>query len=303
MESPQRKRIPGEIFLLITALIWGSGFVAQRLGMDHVQPFTFISARFFLGVLSLLPVIALTRKSNTLPPVTTRQFILAGFFCGFSLFRGGARQKIGLVPPTAGKAGFITTLYIIIVPLIGLFFGRKLTTQVIGGVILAVIGLYLLSVKGGFTIERGDLAVLVGAFFWSGHILVVDHFSKRIDGLQLSAMQFFVAAILSTIATFLFETPTVKGILGASGAILYAGIIVVGMAFTFQVLGQRNTNPTIAALIMCLEAVFAAVFGYLLLHEVMTTRELLGCALMLAGVILAQLKFGEKPALQDEPAQ
>ena len=153
------------------------------------------------------------------------------------------------------------------------------------------------------TIERGDLAVLVGAFFWSGHILVVDHFSKRIDGLQLSAMQFFVAAILSTIATFLFETPTVKGILGASGAILYAGIIVVGVAFTFQVLGQRNTNPTIAALIMCLEAVFAVVFGYLLLHEVMTTRELLGCALMLAGVILAQLKFGEKPALQDEPAQ
>lgn len=302
MNSDQPKRVPGEILLLITALIWGSGFVAQRLGMDHVQPFTFISARFFLGVLSLLPVIALTRKSNKLPPVSLRQFIWAGVACGSFLFMGGALQQIGLVTTTAGKAGFITALYIIFVPLIGLLFGRRIRLPVIGGVILAVIGLYLLSVKGGFTIERGDLIVLIGALFWSGHILVVDQFAKRIDGLQLSAMQFLVAAIFSTIAALLFESPTMEGIKGASWAILYAGIVVVGVAFTLQVLGQRNTHPTIAALIMCLEAVFAVVFGYLILHEVMTSRELIGCALMLAGVVLAQLRFGEKPAADAQQA-
>ncbi len=295
MKSQKTERLPGSLLLLITAVIWGSGFATQRLGMEHVQPFTFLSTRFILASLSLLPMIIWRRRQTQGGGQPLRALLAGGLSCGIILFCASSLQQIGIVTTTAGKAGFITALYIILVPLIGILFGRRLTWQVVCGVLLAVSGLYLLSVKEGLnSINPGDLIVLSGTFFWSLHILAIDHFVAKMDPLELSSLQFVVAGVLGFFPMVVWERPVPEALWAAAPSILYSGLIVAGLAYTLQIIGQRNTHPTIAALILSLESVFAVVFGFLILHEVMTGPELLGCAFMLAGVILAQFDGSQK---------
>lgn len=277
--------------LLLTALIWGTGFVAQRQGMTHVGPFTFIAARFLLGGLALVPVLFIT-KTVPLKPVKDGQKLpwqAAVLTCGAALFLATSLQQHGLLTTTAGKGGFITALYVVIVPFLGLFLRKKVRPLVWLAVVLAILGLYLLTIKDGLRIQKGDLIMLGGAFVWAIHILLVEHFSKSVLGVFIASGQFLVAGFIGLIATLLFETVTPQAVQGASGNILYSGLIVVAGASTLQVLGQKGVNPSVAALTLSLESVFAVLSGAVFLHERLSPRELLGCALMLAAVTLSQL--------------
>ncbi|KAA9021779.1 DMT family transporter [Niallia endozanthoxylica] len=293
-------RMRGEFFLAITGLIWGTSFVAQRVGMDYIGPFTFTATRFLIGTLSLIPIILImgrlnSKKQNVMKQNGTKKdLLIGGLACGIALFFGISFQQSGLVYTTAGKAGFITALYIVLVPLFGLFLHKKVSKSVWIGVALAVVGLYLLCMTEGFVISKGDVIVLCGTVFWAIHILVVDHFASKVDGLKMSFIQFFVAAILSLVVALFAETIELASILASAGPILYTGIVVVGIAYTFQILGQRETNPTVAAIILSMESVFAVISGMILLGESMTLREILGCVIMFMAVIIAQLPAKER---------
>lgn len=290
-----KNKLRGNFFLLITSLIWGSAFVAQRVGMDYVGPFTFTAVRFWLAVAALFPVMLFLNKKELLdkPAETDRDgkktLLVGGLTCGFVLFIASVLQQFGLVFTTAGKAGFITALYIVLVPLLGLFLKHRPGAKSWLGVLMGTIGLYFLTITESFTIARGDFIVLVGAFFWASHVLVIDHFTPYVDGVKLSIIQFIVCGVLGTVAMFIFERPSMGAIFSAAIPILYAGVMSAGVGFTFQILGQRHTSPTVASLILSLESVFSAVFGFLLLHEIMSPRELLGCALLFVAVIISQL--------------
>lgn len=292
-----KKRLRGNILLLITALIWGSAFVAQSEGMNYVGPFTYNAVRTLLGAVVLLPVIAVFgRKKNTgqkdgISGYDRRATVTGGIVCGIFLFIASSFQQSGIALTTAGKAGFVTALYIIIVPLIELIICRKSRLAVWLCAVLACVGFYLLCIGENFTIGKGDLLVLCCAFFFALHIMVIDRFNaKNADGVRMSCIQFFTAGILMTICTFIFENPRIGDIIGAGYTILYAGILSSGVAYTLQILGQRDTDPTSATLIMSLESVFAALSGWLILGESLTARELIGCILVFSAVILAQLK-------------
>ncbi len=282
--------------LLITAFIWGTAFVAQSEGMNYVGPFTYCASRNILGALVLIPVIFLFRygkfrdKSDT-EQVSVKETIKGGIICGVILCVAGALQQIGISMTTAGKAGFISAIYIIAVPIAEFFIFRKKSVFVWICALVAFAGLYLLCVNEGLAVNQGDLIVLYSAFGFTAHIMVIDHFnSKGADGIVMSCIQFFTAAIFMTAAMFIFEQPSMSSILDAKYTILYAGVMSSGVAFTMQILGQRNTDPTSASLIMSLESVFAALSGWLLLNEMMTVKEFSGCVLVFAAVILAQLK-------------
>jgi drug/metabolite transporter (DMT)-like permease len=282
-----------ELLLLLTAVIWGFAFVAQRLGMDHVGPFTFNAIRFALGSLSLLPVlwISTNRKKNEEPtePAFNKSTLWAGLAAGVALFTASSFQQIGIVYTTAGKAGFITGLYIIFVPIFGVFSGNKTGMKVWAGAILATIGLYYLSVSDTFQLSPGDMPVLVSAIFFAIHILVIGRFSKSIHPLHLSIIQFAVCSILSLGVAVISEPIITANILKAGIPILYGGLFSVGIAYTLQVFGQKHTPPAIASIILSFEAVFAAIGGWLILDEFLTVRNILGCILMLSGMILAQM--------------
>ncbi|GAB1476109.1 DMT family transporter [Bacillota bacterium] len=295
-----KNKLTGNLFLLLTALIWGLAFVAQRVGMDYVGPLTFTALRFWLGVAVLLPVLYfMSLKNNkennpakTVNPVTvpkSKNLYIAGGVCGTVLFAASILQQYGLVFTTAGKTGFITALYIILVPIFGYFFKHKPGAKSWIGVALGTVGLYFLTITEAFTIARGDFIVLIGAFFWAAHVLSIDHFNPYFDAIKLSITQFVVCASLSTIGMLIFETPTWDAIVSGAVPLLYAGILSCGGGFTFQILGQRHTSPTVASLILSLEAVFGAIFGFLLLKEIMSVRELAGCALLFSAVIISQL--------------
>ncbi len=280
--------------LLLTAMIWGSAFVAQRIGMEYVEPFTFNGVRFLLGSLSLLPLLIRSHQKESLIPTSLtpqnlRTLFLGGGLLGLALFMGVSLQQVGMVYTTAGKAGFITGLYVVLVPLVGLFWGQRLNLLVWLGVGCAIIGLYLLSVTENFTIAFGDLLVLISAFFWAGHVHLVSWFSTRINPLLLSFMQFMVCALLSLGVALLTESPTLHALMQATWPICYGAFLSVGVAYTLQVVAQRNAHPVHAALILSLEAVFAAVGGWLVLGETLPLRGFLGCTLMLVGVFLSQL--------------
>jgi len=293
-------RLRGEIFLAITALIWGTSFVAQRVGMEYIGPFTFTATRFLIGTLSLIPIILIMGRLNHKKQKAMKQngtkkdLLIGGLACGIALFFGISFQQSGLVYTTAGKAGFITALYIVLVPLFGLFIHKKASKSVWVGVALAVVGLYLLCMTEDFAISKGDLIVLCGTVFWAIHILIVDHFAPKVDGLKMSFIQFFVAGILSLTVAIFAETIELSSILASAGPILYTGIVVVGIAYTFQILGQRDTNPTVAAIILSMESFFAVISGMILLGESMILREILGCVIMFMAVIIAQLPAKEK---------
>ncbi len=301
-----------DALLLLTATIWGFAFVAQRIGMDYVGPFTFNGIRFALGGLSLLPLIRFMDKSAAKrgverPKPTRKMFLLGGILAGTAIFAGASLQQVGLVYTTAGKAGFITGLYVVIVPLMGLFWRQRPGAGTWVGAILAASGLYLLSVTESFTIAKGDFLELIGAFFWAGHVLIIGWLSPKIDSLKLSSLQFLVCSLLSLIVALIFEEITLIGIYQALIPILYGGLLSVGIAYTLQVVAQKNAPPSHAAIILSLESAFAALGGWIVLDEVLSNRGLLGCALMLSGMILSQMQslfFRPKPkpgALSEQP--
>lgn len=286
--SQQKK---ANIMLLIATMIWGSAFVAQSSGMDYVGPFTFLSCRSLLGALTLLPVLLWTRRhGSTVPPTGSRRdLLLCSVLCGTVLFAAAILQQIGLLYTTAGKSGFITTLYVVLVLLGSLFLGRKLGPLLWVSVALAAAALYLLCMNDTMTLGLGELLTLGSALCFSIHILIIDHFAERVDGISLSCLQFLLCGILSGIAALTVESPSLSAVSACWLPIAYAGVLSSGGGFTLQILAQRNTNPTVASLLMSLESVFAVLFGALLLHERLSLREYLGCGLMFVAVVLSQL--------------
>lgn len=288
--------IRADWLLLLAAVIWGFAFVAQRVGMEHLGPHTFNGLRFLLGGLALSPLIIYRpaqkpQISGGLPgPLAVRPILWGGGLAGLVLFVAAAFQQAGLVYTTAGKAGFITGLYVIFVPLFGLTLGQKLTRWQGLGAMLALIGLYLLSVTDEFSLAWGDLLELIGAIFWALHFLTLGWLSPRIDPLRLARSQFLWCAALSLVVGLIFEPISRAGLVGALPAIAYSGLMSVGVAYTLQALAQRHAPPTHAAIILSLEAAFAALSGWIFLGEVLTTRALIGCALMLAGMLAAQIR-------------
>lgn len=285
------KKLKGNLLLLLTAFIWGSAFVAQSVGMDYIEPFTFNGVRSIIGGLVLLPVLWYMRKRRgvKLTAGMRRQTWIGGLWCGIILFCASSLQQFGIVHTTAGKAGFITALYIVLVPIARLFQKRKVRPVVWIAVALAAAGLYLLCIQQGFSIARGDFLVLCCAILFTAHILVIDSFSPRADGVAMSCLQFFIAGILSFICMTLFETPSPKAILDCWAPILYAGVLSSGVAYTLQIIAQRDTDPAVASLLMSLESVFAAISGWVILGESFSTREFAGVLLMFLAIILAQL--------------
>ena len=275
--------------LLITAMIWGFAFVAQRVGMDYVGPFTFNAVRFAIGSLSLVPLIRATRKrrDHRAPwPVLLKGGVVAGVV----LFAGASLQQVGMVTTTAGKAGFITGLYVVLVPLMGLVWGQRVSGLTWLGAVLAVVGLYFLSVTERLTVQTGDLWVLLGALGWTIHVHLIDRLTARIDPLPLASVQFAVCSLLSFVVALSRESVTMAALSDALLPILYGGFMSVGVAYTLQVVAQRDAHPTPAAIIMSLESAFAAVGGGVMLGEDLGVRGTLGAALMLTGMVMAQVR-------------
>lgn len=289
-----KNSLKGSLLLLLGAFIWGVAFVAQSVGMNHLNAFAFNSIRNFIGVIALLPVLIWKiygRKQDVNSVhVFTKDLFLGGIICGTALCIASNFQQLGIQYSTVGKSAFITTLYIVFVPLLGLFFKKKVSIQVWIGVFLAMAGLYLLCMKDEvFVLGIGDIYLLLSAFFFTIQITAVDYFAPKVDGVALSMMQFLVTAILSGIFMIFTEIPTWSDICGAAIPLLYAGVISCGIGYTLQIIGQKHLSATVASLIMSLESVFATLAGWLILHEVLSTKELLGCGLVFAAVILTQL--------------
>ncbi len=276
--------------LFISAVIWGFAFVAQRLGMEYVGPFTFNAVRFSLGAVALLPFLHYSNRGQENERAGMWRLILTGgSLAGLVLFAGSTFQQIGILYTTAGKAGFITGLYVIIVPIISLCLGKQTGRGTWAGAVMAAGGMYLLSITGGFKIGRGDLLVLIGAFFWAGHVVIIGRLSTRIRALKLAVCQFFTCSALSFAAALIFEEISISDILSAIIPILYTGLLSVGIAYTLQVFAQRKAHPAHAAIILSLESVFAVIGGMIVLGERLSARGIGGCALMLAGMLLSQL--------------
>ena len=291
------------LLLFLAAFIWGVAFVAQSVGMEHMGPFTFNGARFLLGSAVLVPVI-LFRDMRTdfgaeeLSEKEIRQkrkhLLTAGISCGLVLCLASLFQQMGLKYTTVGKAGFLTTLYIIIVPVLGIFMKKKIGGRVWTGALIAVAGMYLLCVTESFSVGRGDFLVLICALLFAGHILVIDHFSPGTDSVKLSALQFLVSGIVCTVLAFLFEEPSWKALLSGALPVLYAGVLSCGVAYTLQVVGQKKVEPTVASMILSMESVVSVLAGWLLLGQRLSVRELAGCVLVFAAVILVQLPEKKK---------
>ena len=284
------------ILLIITAMIWGFAFVAQRSGMEHLGPFTFNAIRFALGGTSLIPLLLLSQKrkfdnNNFLPFISDKILLKSGLVAGIILFAGASLQQGGIVYTSAGKAGFITGLYIILVPILGMIFKQNTSYGTWIGAVVASVGLHLLTIKTGFSIDPGDLLVLISAFFWAAHVLWIGRVSPNTDPIQLAFFQFIICSLLSLITALITEVSTLQNIVDAMYPILYAGVASVGIAYTLQVIAQRDAHPSHAAIIMSLEAVFAVLGGWILLNESIEFRGLIGCGLMFAGMIISQISL------------
>ena len=283
------------MLLLLAAAIWGSAFVAQSVGMDYIGPFTFSAVRNSIGFVVLIPVAAICQKkwpenAKGHPLGISKQTLIGGIICGVILCASSNFQQCGMVYTTVGKSGFITALYIIFVPIFGIFLKKKTTWRTWFSVVLAVAGLYLLCMKGtDLTLNVGDALMLVCAMLFAFHILTVDRFIDGADSVTMSCIQFGVTAVISTVLMFIFEEPQVGPITQAWMPILYAGILSSGVAFTLQIITQRHLNPVVAALIMSMESVFSVLSGWIVLGELMSAREMCGCILMFVAIILAQI--------------
>ena len=291
-------KLRNSLLLLITATIWGTAFVAQSVGMDYVGPMTYVCARSVIGMIVLLPVIAVLNRVGPPRAAETpeerrkgrKTLVIGGVCCGAVLCIASCTQQLTLLHTTVGKAGFMTACYILVVPLIGLLFGRRCGLKHWCSVAIALAGLYFLCMTGGgFSLDLGTLLGLCCAFLFSCHILVIDHFSTRVDGVRMSCIQFFTCAVLAGIGMLLFEQPTWANIFAAWKPILYAGAMSSGVAYTLQIIGQKGLRPTVASLIMSLESVISAISGWLLLDQALSAREIFGCVLMFGAIVLAQL--------------
>lgn len=286
---------PKNAFMLIlTAFIWGTAFVAQSVGMDYLGPFTFNGVRSLIGGVALIPCVWILQKLNDKSdPVTEernrKDLLIGGISCGVLLFAASSLQQVGIQYTTAGKAGFITAFYIVFVPVLGIFLGKKTGWKVWTAVILALAGLYFLCITEKFTIGKGDIFLFACALVFSLHILVIDYFSPKVEGVKMSCIQFLVCGIISLPFMFLLETPRMGAIVDAAWPLLYAGVLSCGVAYTLQIIGQKNVNPAIASLILSLESCFSVLAGWVILGEKLSVRESIGCILMFAAIILAQL--------------
>ena len=304
----KKKQTPlkNSLILLLTATIWGIAFVAQSEGGDAVGAFTFNSTRSLIGSLVLIPVIFLLNKinpkdNNSESGISSgnsssgnifsrnRTLILGGISCGICFFLASNFQQLGIMYTSVGKAGFITACYIVIVPILGLFMKKKCSPFIWAAVAMALVGLYLLCITDGFSIGKGDILVLICAFLFSLHILIIDYFSPKVDGVKMSCIQFFVCGVLSAIPALIFEHPQLSAFHGAWGAILYAGVMSCGVAYTLQIVGQKNMDPTVASLILSLESCISVLAGWIILGQKLSMREIIGCVVMFAAIVLAQL--------------
>lgn len=295
------KNLKGTLILALTAIIWGISFVSQSVSMEHIEPNTFTGIRTLLGCITLLPFIFfrnMKEKRDASPKAkneSRKDVIIGGIICGVLLCIASTVQTYGMKYTTAGKSGFITAMYMILVPIVSIFMGKKIRPTVIVCVLLAITGLYFLCIKKGeFSMGYGDLVTLVCAVFFTFHILVIDHYSPRVDGIKLSCMQFFVAGTINIIIMFIFEKPVLKDILICAVPILYSGIMSCGVAYTLQIIGQKYAEPTVASLVMSMESVFAALAGWAILGQGMNGREILGCILMFGAITLVQLPEKKK---------
>ena len=284
------------LLLLLTATIWGVAFVSQSVGMDYVGPFTFNAVRSLIGAAVLIPCIAVLKKlqkkdeTQEIHKKEDKKTLLAGgICCGVILALASSFQQFGILYTTVGKAGFITAMYIILVPVFGIFLKKRVGLRMGVSVVIAVAGLYLLCMTESLRLEVGDILVMICALVFSFHIMVIDHFSPMADGVKMSCIQFLTCGVLCSICMFLFEKPQLSLILAAWKPILYAGVMSCGVGYTLQIVGQKGMNPTVASLIMSLESVISVLAGFVLLEEVLSRKELLGCVLMFAAIVLAQL--------------
>ena len=297
----QKQQIPlkNSLLLLLTATVWGIAFVAQSVGMDYVGGFTFNAARSLIGSAVLVPLIFVFGQKNSSgksssdtsvsPSQNRKDLIAGGIICGIFLCLASNFQQFGIKYTTVGRAGFITACYIVIVPVLGLFLGTKCSKFIWAAVAMSLVGLYLLCITDGFSIGKGDMLVLICAFLFSAHILVIDYFSPKTDGIKLSCIQFLTCGILSGIPALIFEHPDFSSILAAWKPVLYAGVMSCGVGYTLQVIGQKNMNPTVASLILSLESCISVLAGWIILGQRLSTKEILGCVIMFAAIILAQL--------------
>lgn len=285
--------------LFLTAFIWGVAFVAQSVGMNYIGPFTFSCVRSILGGIVLIPCILFldrlkmkeegVTEKRTMSEKEKKTLLIGGICCGIALCVASNLQQFGVKYTTVGKAGFITALYIVLVPIFGIFLKKKVGVKVWISVAISVVGLYLLCMTEKLSISKGDFLVLLCAIVFSIHILVIDHFSPLVDGVRMSCIQFWITGILSAIPMFLFEKPSLSAIFAAAVPLLYAGVMSSGVAYTLQIVAQKDADPTVASLILSLESVFSVLAGWVVLGQVMSMREICGCVLMFAAIILAQL--------------
>ena len=299
MEKSQRiRQTRGTLLLVLTAFIWGTAFVAQSVGMDYIGPFTFNGIRNLVACAALSPVIFFfdfTRKKKGIvePEFRNRLYIKGGIICGLFLFAASSLQQIGIMYTTAGKAGFLTALYIVFVPVLGIFFRKKTGALVWICVIIALTGAYLLSVKEGFSIAYSDIYLLICAVLFSWQIIFIDKYAPLTDNVKLSFVQFLTTGVISTVIALIAERPSISSVLACAGPILYTAVMSSGVAYTLQIVGQKDTPPAIASLVMSLESVFSALAGWVVLNEVLSPKETVGCVLVFAAVILSQLPFNE----------
>ncbi len=285
----------GNLLALITAIIWGSSFVAQSVGMDHIGTFTFNFLRNLLGVLFLIPVIILKEKFIEKKDYKNKEkgfdkfLVTGGLACGIALFIASSFQQKGLCYTTSGKAGFITALYMVLVPILGIFLKKKISPIMWTGVGMATLGMYFLCVEEDFNINKGDFLVFISSIFFAVHILIIDYYSPKVDGVKMSCIQFGVVAILSMIFMIIFENVELENIKSCWTSIAYAGIFSSGVAFTLQILAQKESDPTVVSIIFSLESVFAAISGWLILNEQFTAREVIGCAFVFFAVMVSQI--------------
>lgn len=295
-----KQQIKSSLILLLTATIWGVAFVAQSVGMEYIGPFTFNAIRCVLGGLVLIPVILVLKKkketgAENQEKEDKKTLWAGGIACGVILCIASNLQQFGIMEASVGKSGFFTALYIVMIPVIGIFIGKRPGIKLWFCVALAVVGMYLLCMKeGSFTIERADIMLLLCALVFSFHILVVDYFSQKVDGVKMSCIQFFVCGVLSAVGMLFTETPDISNIQAAWLPLLYAGLLSCGVGYTLQIVGQKGINPVIASLIMSLESVISALAGWVILGQVLSPKEILGCVLMFVAIIITQIPIGNK---------
>lgn len=303
LESKEGKQRVASLGLLIAAFIWGTAFVAQSVGMDYVEPFTFQWARSFIGSAALIPVILVINYSKKKcryqekggndgterDRSDSRKLIVGGICCGVVLCIATSFQQIGIMYTSVGNAGFITSMYMILVPILSIFLHKKVKLKIWICVVVAAVGMYFLSVSETLTISKGDILVAVSAFFFAVQIMAVDYFVPQVDGVKLSCIQFLVVGIISLVISLFFENPSVNDIISAAVPILYAGVLSSGVAYTLQIIGQKYAPPTTATLLMSLESVFSLLGGIVVLHQIPTGREVFGCILVFAAVAVSQV--------------